>query len=54
MKRRKNRLLQRIEYAAYRVAARVITGASEERAARWGTHLGALARHLLQIGRAHV
>jgi len=48
MKRRKNRLLQRIEYAAYRVAARVITGASEERAARWGTHLGALARHLLR------
>jgi Kdo2-lipid IVA lauroyltransferase/acyltransferase len=48
MKRRKHPLLERIEYAAYRVVARAITNASEERAARWGTRLGALARRALR------
>jgi Kdo2-lipid IVA lauroyltransferase/acyltransferase len=48
MKRRKHPLLERIEYAAYRVVARAITNASEERAALWGTRLGALARRALR------
>lgn len=48
MKRRKNPLLQRVEYAAYRVAARAIASASEERAARWGTRLGAFASKVLR------
>lgn len=48
MKRRKNRLLQRIEYATYRVAARAITGVSEEGAAKFGTRIGAMARHVLR------
>jgi len=48
MKRRKNPILQRIEYAIYRGAARVITAMSEERAARWGMRVGTLARHVLR------
>src|SRR5437763_1746582 len=48
MKRRKHPLLERIEYAAYRVVARAISNASEERAARWGTRLGAFAGTVLR------
>ena len=48
MKRRKNRLLQRIEYAAYRAMAFAISHASEERVARWGTRLGAFASKVLR------
>lgn len=48
MKRRKNRLLQRIEYAVYRLVARAVAAVSEERAARWGTRLGAFASKVLR------
>jgi len=48
MKRRKNRLLQRLEYALYRGAARVITRASEARVEKWGTRMGALAGRVLR------
>jgi KDO2-lipid IV(A) lauroyltransferase len=48
MKRRKHPLLQRIEYAAYRVAARLIANASEGSAARWGERLGAFSGKMLR------
>lgn len=48
MKRRKNPILQRVEYAIYRVAVRGIMTMSEERAARWGMRAGALAKHVLR------
>jgi KDO2-lipid IV(A) lauroyltransferase len=48
MKQRKNRVLQRIEYAAYRIVARWIARASEERAARWGTRLGTFSGKVLR------
>lgn len=40
-KRRKNVLLQRVEYAAYRAVAKRVAGISEEALYRWGTRLGA-------------
>src|ERR1043165_2268154 len=48
MKRRKNPILQRIEYAIYRGAVRVIMTMSEERAARLGMRVGELAKHILR------
>ena len=48
MKRRKNPLLQRAEYALYRVIARAIASASEERAARWGTRIGDFGKIVLR------
>lgn len=48
MKRRKNPLLQRAEYALYRVIARAISSASEERTARWGTRIGDLGKRVLR------
>ncbi|HUR79195.1 MAG TPA: tetraacyldisaccharide 4'-kinase [Thermoanaerobaculia bacterium] len=47
-KRRKHPLLQRIEYAAYRLLARRVAAMSEESVHRWGTRLGALARHVVR------
>lgn len=47
-KRRKNWLLQRIEYAAYRLVVRAVKHASEEAVHRWGTRLGALAGLVLR------
>ncbi|HVE70602.1 MAG TPA: tetraacyldisaccharide 4'-kinase [Thermoanaerobaculia bacterium] len=47
-KRRKNPLLQRIEYAAYRMLARRVSAMSEESVYRWGTRLGAVARHVVR------
>lgn len=47
-KKRKSALLQRVEYTAYRAAARAVTSMSEESLARWGTRLGVLARHVLR------
>lgn len=47
-KRRKNPVLQRLEYAAYRFVARRVTAMSEESVHRWGTRLGALAGSLLR------
>jgi KDO2-lipid IV(A) lauroyltransferase len=39
---RKNRLLQRIEYTAYRAVARALRSASDQAVVRWGSRLGAL------------
>lgn len=47
-KRRKNALLQRVEYSLYRFIARRVTAMSEEAVHRWGTRLGALAGLLLR------
>ena len=47
-KRRKNPLLQRIEYTVYRFVARRVTAMSEEAVYRWGTRLGALGSRVLR------
>ena len=47
-KRRKNPLLQRIEYAAYKLVARRVSAMSEQSAHRWGTRIGTLARHAVR------
>ncbi|MDQ3281585.1 MAG: tetraacyldisaccharide 4'-kinase [Acidobacteriota bacterium] len=47
-RRRKSALLQRIEYAAYRAVARVVTNMAEESVYRWGTRLGAFAGKVLR------
>jgi KDO2-lipid IV(A) lauroyltransferase len=48
MARRKNRLLQRIEYLAYRVAAGAVRRASDEAVARWGTRIGNWSRQVVR------
>jgi lauroyl/myristoyl acyltransferase/tetraacyldisaccharide-1-P 4'-kinase len=47
-KRRKNRVLQRLEYAAYHAVARRVRTMSEEQVYRWGTRLGALAQKVVR------
>ena len=47
-RRRKSALSQRVEYILYRAAARAVRAASEEALRRWGTRIGALARHILR------
>ncbi|HEX9986289.1 MAG TPA: lysophospholipid acyltransferase family protein [Thermoanaerobaculia bacterium] len=47
-RRKKNALLQRVEYAAYRGVAALIRGATDEGLVRWGTRLGALASRILK------
>jgi KDO2-lipid IV(A) lauroyltransferase len=47
-RRRKSALSQRVEYILYRAAARAVRAASEEGLRRWGTRIGALARHVLR------
>jgi Kdo2-lipid IVA lauroyltransferase/acyltransferase len=47
-RRRKNALLQRVEYVLYRAAARAVRAGSEAALRRWGTRIGALARHVLR------
>jgi KDO2-lipid IV(A) lauroyltransferase len=47
-RRRKNALVQRVEYLLYRAAARAVRAGSEEALRRWGTRIGALARHVLR------
>src|ERR1700756_249300 len=47
-RRKKNRVLQRIEYTAYRLIAGAVRRASEESVARWGARLGALSRRVLR------
>ena len=47
-KRRKNPLLQRVEYTAYRFVARRVEAMSEASLLRWGTRLGALAKRVLR------
>jgi KDO2-lipid IV(A) lauroyltransferase len=48
MARRKNPLLQRVEYAAYRVAAGAVRRASDETVARWGSRIGAWSRRVVR------
>lgn len=43
-RRRKNRLLQRLEYAVYRAVARALRSASDQAVLRWGARLGMLAK----------
>jgi len=47
-KRRKNPILQRLEYAAYRLVVRAVSRMSEESVYRWGTRLGAFARRVIR------
>lgn len=47
-KRRKSPFLQRVEYYAYRIAARTACRMSEASLHRWGTRLGALASKVLR------
>src|SRR6059058_5512836 len=47
-RRRKNALLQRVEYLLYRAAARAVRAGSEATLRRWGARLGTLARHILR------
>ncbi|HVG24154.1 MAG TPA: tetraacyldisaccharide 4'-kinase [Thermoanaerobaculia bacterium] len=47
-RRRKNALLQRVEYALYRLVAGRVAAMSEEAVHRWGTRLGALAELVLR------
>lgn len=47
-RRRKNALQQRVEYLLYRAAARAVRAGSETTLRRWGTRIGALARHILR------
>ena len=46
--RKKNRLLQRVEYIAYRAIAGAIRSMSDERVYRWGTRFGALTGKLVR------
>jgi KDO2-lipid IV(A) lauroyltransferase len=46
-RRRKNRVLQRVEYTVYRLIAGAVRRMPEERVARWGARLGALSRRVL-------
>jgi tetraacyldisaccharide 4'-kinase len=47
-KRRKNPLLQRVEYVVYRLFAKFVASRSEASVHRWGTRLGNLARRVLR------
>ncbi|HSY48552.1 MAG TPA: lysophospholipid acyltransferase family protein [Thermoanaerobaculia bacterium] len=47
-RRRKNALLQRVEYLFYRAVARAVRPASNEALRRWGARLGNLARRVLR------
>jgi lauroyl/myristoyl acyltransferase/tetraacyldisaccharide-1-P 4'-kinase len=47
-KRRKNPLLQRIEYAAYRFVARRVLSMSADSLSRWGARLGNLGKRILR------
>jgi len=47
-RRRKNPLLERVEYAAYRLVAKFVSRRSDEGLARWGERLGGVARRMLR------
>jgi len=47
-RRKKNPLLERVEYAAYRAVAKFVRTRSDERLTRWGERLGGLARRVLR------
>jgi len=48
MSRKKSRLLQRVEYLAYRGVTRAVARMSEESVLRWGTRIGKLAAKVLR------
>jgi len=48
MSRKKSRLLQRVEYLAYRGVTRAVGAMSEDSVLRWGTRVGALAAKVLR------
>ncbi len=48
MSRSKSRLLQRVEYSAYRSVAALVRRAGDESLARWGSRFGALSARLLR------
>jgi KDO2-lipid IV(A) lauroyltransferase len=47
-RRKKSRLLERVEYAAYRAVAALAARASDASVARWGARIGTLARRVLR------
>ena len=47
-RRRKNRLLQLLEYGVYRAAARLLRSASDQGVVRWGARVGTLGRKILR------
>ncbi|HEX7680714.1 MAG TPA: lysophospholipid acyltransferase family protein [Thermoanaerobaculia bacterium] len=47
-RRRKNALLQRVEYVLYRAVVRAVRARSDESLRRWGTRLGNLGRRVLR------
>jgi KDO2-lipid IV(A) lauroyltransferase len=47
-RRKKNRVLQRLEYIVYRLIAGAVRRMSEERVYRWGARLGAFSRRVLR------
>jgi KDO2-lipid IV(A) lauroyltransferase len=47
-RRRKSRFLQRLEYAAYRMAARALRSASDDAVVRWGKRLGTIGRRVVR------
>lgn len=47
-RRRKNALLQRVEYVLYRAVVRAVRSRSDESLRRWGTRLGNLGRRILR------
>jgi Kdo2-lipid IVA lauroyltransferase/acyltransferase len=47
-RRRKNALLQRVEYVLYRAVVRAVRSRSDESLRRWGTRLGNLVRRVLR------
>jgi len=47
-RKKKNALLQRIEYALYRFVARRVASASDEAVERWGARLGRTAKRVLR------
>jgi Kdo2-lipid IVA lauroyltransferase/acyltransferase len=48
MSKRKNRVLQIAEYAAYRSIAAVVRRSPDERIAKWGTRFGAASRRVVR------
>jgi len=50
-RRKKNAILQRLEYSAYRAVSALAARGSDESAARWGSRIGSVASKLLR-GRA--
>jgi tetraacyldisaccharide 4'-kinase len=46
-RRRKGKVLERVEYTAFRLVSRLVSAMNEKRIERWGARLGSLARRAL-------